>query len=363
VSPLRNIGQVLPPAHPPSVAERDLDALIEPPLLEAIAALEGRSPLLSGMVRYHLGYADRKLRPIDPRAVDRGKRVRPAVALLAAGAAGGDPAVAAPVAAAIELLHNFTLIHDDIQDESQTRRHRPTVRALWGDKQAINAGDALFAAAHLPLARLPASGIAPALALQLLEAFDRMAIAIVEGQTLDLGFEMRADVTSAEYLNMISGKTAAILRFAARSGALLGGSSEELAERWSAFGLALGLGFQIQDDLLGIWGSAADTGKTAADDIRRRKKSFPILMLRERLRGDNRDDLNRLYTTERVDEAGVAWVLAMLERESVRHDVEREIARFHDQAAVALRESASPGDNPFRDRLLALIDRLATRTG
>src|SRR5262245_49049467 len=152
-------------------------------MLEAVASLDGVAPLLPGMARFHLGYVDTTLRPVDPQTVDRGKRVRPAVALLAAGAAGGDPRAAAPVAAAIELLHNFTLVHDDIQDQSPTRRHRPTVWSRWGTGQAINAGDALFAAAHLPLYRLPATGADAALTLRILEAFDRMTIAIVEGQT------------------------------------------------------------------------------------------------------------------------------------------------------------------------------------
>jgi geranylgeranyl diphosphate synthase type I len=340
----------------------DFDTLIEPPLRQAIAALDGRSSLLAGMIRYHLGYADRDLQPIDPGTVDRGKRVRPAIALLATGAAGGDPATAAPVAAALELLHNFTLIHDDVQDESETRRHRPTIWALWGAKQAINAGDALFAAAHLPLVRLPDSGVPPALVFRLSEAFDRMTIAIVEGQTLDLGFETRLDVTPAEYLAMIAGKTAAIIRYAAWAGSLLGGATATQAARWADFGLALGLGFQIRDDLLGIWGAAAQTGKPAADDIRRRKKSLPILMLGERLSGSERAELHRLYAAERIDETGVTRLLALLAQAGVKRDVEREIARYHDEAAVALWEAA-PGDNPYRGRLLGLIERLSTRAG
>jgi geranylgeranyl diphosphate synthase type I len=343
-------------------AEFDLDALIEPVLLDAVAALDGRAPLLTGMVRYHLGYAGRDLQPLDRRAVDRGKRMRPAVALLAAGAAGGDPRAAAPVGAAVELLHNFSLIHDDVQDESPTRRHRPTVWSLWGVGQAINAGDALFAAAHLPLYRLASSGVSADLILRLLEAFDRMTIAIVEGQTLDLTFEARPDVSAGEYLEMIAGKTAAIVRFAAWAGALLGGADEAAASRWAEFGLALGLGFQIRDDLLGIWGAQEATGKASADDVRRRKQSLPILILRDRLDDAERAELDRLYATPNVDRAGVRRVLALLEREAVRQEVEAAIANYHDRATAALLAAARPDSNPARDRLLTLVERLSSRS-
>jgi geranylgeranyl diphosphate synthase type I len=340
-----------------------IDALIEPALLAALAALDGRAPQLAGMVRYHLGYGGRDFDATGVRAEHRGKRMRPAVALLATGAAGGDPAVAAPLGAALELLHNFTLIHDDVQDESPTRRHRPTVWSLWGIGQAINAGDALFAVAHLPLYGLTAAGVAPELALRLVEAFDRMTIAIVEGQTLDLGFEARRDVGPNEYLAMIAGKTAAIVRYAAWAGALLGGASEETAARWDQFGLALGLGFQIRDDLLGIWGAQDATGKAAADDVRRRKQSLPILLLRERLTDTERDELAQIYAAPNVESAGVARVLALLERERVREHVEAEIARYHDDATSALLSAARPGENPSRDRLLTLVEQLSSRSG
>jgi len=343
-------------------AEFDLDALIEPVLLDAVATLDGRAPLLTGMVRYHLGYAGRDLQPLDRRAVDRGKRIRPAVALLAAGAAGGEPRAAAPVGAAVELLHNFSLVHDDIQDESPTRRHRPTVWSLWGIGQAINAGDALFAMAHLPLYRLASSGVTADLSLRLLEAFDRMTIAIVEGQTLDLTFEARSDVSAEEYLEMIAGKTAAIVRFAAWAGALLGGANEVAASRWAEFGLALGLGFQARDDLLGIWGAQEATGKAPADDVRRRKQSLPILILRDRLDDAERADLDRLYAAPNVDRAGVTRVLALLQREGVRQEVEAVIGTYHDRAAAALLDAARPGSNPARDRLLTLVERLSSRS-
>ncbi len=349
----------------------DLDALLEPFLGDAVAALDGAAPLLAAMARYHLGLLDAEGRPVPPGAVDRGKRVRPAVAVLCAAAAGGDPAAAAPVAAAIELLHNFTLIHDDIQDHSPTRRHRPTVWSLWGVGQAINAGDALFAAAHLPLYRLVAqgapAGVPPALALRLLEAFDRMSIAIVAGQTLDLGFEGRDDVTPDAYLGMIAGKTAAIVRFAAWAGALLGGADDAVADRFAAVGLALGLGFQVRDDALGIWGAAGDTGKAAADDLRRRKQSLPILLLRQRADPATRAELAALYAAPALDPAGVDRVLALLAAHGVRDAVEARVADFHDQARAALLAAAHPGRHPegarpARDRLLALVATLAARS-
>jgi geranylgeranyl diphosphate synthase type I len=346
----------------PQVTEFDVDALVEPALLETMTALDGRAPLLAGMIRYHLGYAGPDLLPQDPSAGDRGKRFRPAVALLAAGAAGGEPRAAAPVAAAVELLHNFTLIHDDIQDESPLRRHRPTVWSLWGIGQAINAGDALFAASHLPLYGLALSGVSADLSLRLVEAFDRMTIAIVEGQTLDLSFEARPDVSPGEYLEMISGKTAAIVQFAAWAGALLGGADESTASRWAEFGLALGLGFQVRDDLLGIWGASEATGKAPADDVRRRKQSLPILILRERLDDAEREELNHLFTAANVDGAGVGRVLALLEREAVRREVEVVIAGYHDRATTALLDAAQRGGNPARDRLLTLVERLSSRS-
>jgi len=356
-----------PDGRGPGAAGLDLDALIAPHLAAAVAALDGAAPLLAQMARYHLGELDAALRSAAPGTVDRGKRIRPAVAVLCAGATGGPAAAmtAAPVAAAIELLHNFTLIHDDVQDESPTRRHRPTVWSLWGVGQAINAGDALFAAAHLPFYRLGDAGVAAPLALRLLAAFDRMTIAIVEGQTLDLGFEGRDDVSPGDYLRMIAGKTAAIVRYAAWAGALLGGADEATADRFAAFGLALGLGFQVRDDLLGIWGAPATTGKAAADDIRRRKQSLPILLLRQRVDQAARAELNDLYAGPAIDGAGVRRVLELLDAAGVRHEVEACIAGYHDAARTALLaaigdESSGDGD---RRRLLALVEQLAARDG
>ena len=340
-----------------------LDALLAPYLREAVAALDGRAPLLGTMARYHLGLADANGAALPTGGTDRGKRVRPAVALLCCAAAGGRLETAAPLAAALELLHNFTLIHDDVQDESPTRRHRPTVWSLWGVGQAINAGDALFAAAHLPLHRLRRVGVDADLVLRLLESFERTTIAIVEGQTLDLGFEGRADVSPEDYLAMIAGKTAAIVRYAAWAGALLAGADEPTADRFGAFGLALGRGFQVRDDALGIWGASEATGKSAADDLRRRKQSLPILLLRARADETTRAELAALYAAPEIAAPGVARILALLEAAGVREAIEARVAGLHDEARAALLAAARPGPNPARDRLLALVSELAGRDG
>lgn len=332
-------------------------------MAEATAALGRRAPLLAEMVRYHLGEVDADLRPAVPGTIDRGKRIRPAVAVLATVANGGAAARGAVVAAAIELLHNFTLIHDDIQDESPTRRHRPTVWSLWNVGQAINAGDALFAAAHLPLFRLTDLGVPAALTLRLLEALERTTIEIVAGQTLDLGFEGRADVTSDDYLAMIAGKTAAIVRYAAWAGATLAEAGDEVAEQFATFGLALGLGFQVRDDALGIWGATAATGKERADDIRRRKQSLPILLLRERADSEIREELSAIYRAKAIGPAGIERVLALLAEHDVQSLIETQVEQYHDQARSALLIATSQGDNPARDRLLELVERLTFRTG
>ncbi len=162
---------------------------------------------------------------------------------------------------------------------------------------------------------------------------------------------------------MIAVRPAAILRFAAWAGALLGGAADDARDRWADFGMALAFGFQIRDDLLGIWGAADETGKAPADDIRRRKKSLPVLLLRERLTSEEREALARLYATESIDRDGIAEILALLEREAIQHEVARDVARYHDEAARALGAATGDGANPYRDLLLALVERLAARKG
>ena len=340
-----------------------VDALIQPHVDAAIAALGAPSSLMSLMARYHLGQieADGRAKSADVVRTSQGKRLRPAVALLSCAAAGGDRARSAPVAAAIELLHQFTLIHDDIQDESPTRRHRPTVWTVWGIGQAINAGDAMHASAHLALYRLIDVGVDVGLVMRLAGEYDRMTIEIVRGQVRDLGFEGRDDVTPDDYLDMISGKTSAIIRYAAMAGALIAGVDDGTADAFARFGLSLGIGFQIQDDMLGIWGAAEQTGKAAADDIRRRKQSLPILLLRSAADGAERRLLDDLYHGDQIDETGIDRVLALLDDYDIRTMIEARVQTYHDEARTCLLAAAMDGPNPARDALLRIVEQLAIR--
>jgi len=310
-----------------------IDAELDALLTEAAAAalpVSGQDVSIYDLMRYHLGRLDESL--TRPARANPGKRVRPKLCLAACEAAGGDAAIALPIAAAIELLHNFTLIHDDIQDESRTRRGRSTVWHIWGAAQAINAGDAMFAVAQLGVQRLRERGVAAEPALDLTRELNQTTLRIVEGQTLDLAFEQREVVTVDEYLSMIHGKTAAIIGFAAWAGATLAGADAARADAYRAFGLSLGLGFQIQDDLLGIWGAPEVTGKSAADDIRRGKKSFPILRLIERADAADRRTLRALYAEGALAESEVEIVLALLDHYVIQPIVETEVQRRHDEA-------------------------------
>ena len=244
--------------------------------LDAAAARGGLELPIHDMARYALGWIDRHGQP-DSAA---GKRARPALCMLGAAAVSDDPARqdrAIHGAAAIEFVHNFSLVHDDIQDQDEQRRGRPTVWTIWGASQAINAGDALRELGDLALFRARAAGTPADAVLDATARLNDAALRMIEGQYLDLTFEERSDVELDEYLRMVERKTGAMMGASLAIGAVLAGASAQQADALQLAGERLGRCFQIRDDWLGVWGDAAALGKSTQSDIRRKKKSYPIL--------------------------------------------------------------------------------------
>lgn len=226
---------------------------------------------LFDLLTYHMGYT---AGIVDPKLA--GKRARPLLVLLTADAVGGSWQPAIPIAATIEILHNFSLIHDDIEDNSPTRRGRPTIWSMAGVPLAVNAGDTMFSLVFHSLARLPEQLPAP-IRLQVWNLVAETCLALTKGQHLDISFETEVQVTVSDYLKMITGKTAALIAASTQAGALVAQADQQTQSHYREFGHTLGLAFQIQDDILGIWGNSDITGKSAATDLLARKKSLPIL--------------------------------------------------------------------------------------
>jgi len=314
---------------------------------------------LYGMLRYHLGWVDRGFRPLPPAemASAGGKRLRPTLCLLACEVAGGDYQNALPAAAAIELIHNFSLIHDDIEDDSRTRRHRPTVWAEWGIPQAINAGDTLFVIARLALHRLTRRGISPRRALAVFHTLDQVTLLLCQGQFLDLAFQDRPTVSVDEYLEMVGGKTAAMIAGAARCGALLAGASTTLGNAFFTFGWNLGLAFQIVDDILGIWGEPAVTGKSAASDILTKKKTLPVLYALAATH-PAAGHLRQLYSGP-LAESDLPAVLAGLDALGARAYAQGRAEEYLDTALSTLHRavSSSPARNDLEELARFLVHR------
>lgn len=241
-------------------------------LEEALREAVGRedSPLVAA-ARYAMGWEDAAGNP----AANTGKRIRPALCLFAAELFGGAVVDAMPGAVAVELVHNFSLVHDEVQDHDAERHHRPTLWARLGEAQAINAGDYLYMCAVRALS--DASG-APEARLAALGVLNRAIGEMIGGQWRDIAFERRLDVGVDEYIEMIAGKTGALLAAPLEIGALLAGATAEQAALLGRWGVQVGLAFQVHDDYLGTWGDPEDTGKSNVNDVARRKKTLPVLM-------------------------------------------------------------------------------------
>ncbi|MFF2650302.1 polyprenyl synthetase family protein [Streptomyces sp. NPDC058045] len=350
-----------PPGDPATDRAVDVTALLERGRTlttpELRAAVDRLAPPMDTVAAYHFGWIDAHGNPADG---DGGKAVRPALAVLSAQVGGAAPELGVPGAVAVELVHNFSLLHDDLMDGDEQRRHRDTVWKVHGPAQAILVGDALFALANEVLLEL--GTVEAGRAARRLTVATR---ALIDGQAQDISFEHRERVTVEECLEMEGNKTGALLACAVSIGAVLGGADDTTADHLARYGYHLGLAFQAVDDLLGIWGDPGSTGKQTWSDLRQRKKSLPVVAalaaggpasekLAELLAADAKSSDFDSFSEEEF-----ATRAALIEEAGGRTWTSEEARRQHTTAIRAL----DPVDMPdeVRAQLVALADFVVVR--
>lgn len=269
---------------------------------------------------YHLGWLDESG---DPVVANCGKAIRPTMALLASEAVGGTTEVALPAAAAVELAHNFSLLHDDVIDGDETRRHRPTAWSVFGVGAAIVAGDALLALAFDVLA-----GSGHHAAAEVAAMLSEAVIDLSEGQSQDLSFERRRDVDLSECLGMVERKTAMLMSCACASGAAFGGGRPAQLERMRSVGRHFGLAFQLVDDLLGIWGDPGVTGKPVYSDLQNRKKTVPVVVALTSGTAAGRELADLYHRGGELSHGELAWAAELIERAGARAWSEAQLKVF-----------------------------------
>ena len=286
---------------------------IEEELIQAVKRAEiFEKPNIHEMLAYHMGWGDS-----DNYSELRGKRIRPLLVLLSCLAAGGNWVCALPAATAVELIHNFSLIHDDIEDRSSLRRGRPTVWKKWGIPQAINTGDAMYALAHLEAVRL-AKTASPTIGLKAVEILQATCLHLTQGQYLDLLYEKQDNIAIDDYWTMVKGKTAALIAVCPKLGAMAAFRDDSYSELYYKFGWSLGMAYQVQDDIIGIWGDATLTGKSNQSDLVTGKITLPVLYglsqrgkfaqrwLRGQIQNDELPEVMHLLDTEGGKEYAIA---------------------------------------------------------
>lgn len=270
-------------------------------------------------------------RPIEYTIENGGKRMRPLLVLLGCKIFYEDISQALHPALSIELFHNFTLVHDDIMDNAPLRRGNPTVHEKWNDNVAILSGDALFIKSYQELAKTRKEVLKP-----VLDVFNRTALEICEGQQLDMEFESRENVSIADYIHMITNKTAVLLGCSLQVGALIGGASEKQSQLLYDFGLNAGIAFQLQDDILDVFGESQKVGKQKGGDIIANKKTFLLLKALELADGKDNSALNKWLDHSNADNEKVTAVTAIYNKLSVRELAEAEMWKYFNQGLESL---------------------------
>ena len=285
------------------------------------------------MLRYYMGWADETGAPISATT---GKAVRPTLCLFGCEAVGGTVSQAIPAAVALEFIHNFSLVHDDIQDEDETRHGRKTIWAIWGKPKALVSGNVLRIVADSALHGLPSAGVDSSRAVIAADLLIESHLEMIEGQYLDIYFEGRQDIGMSDYRRMISRKTGALLRCSLNLGAAVGTDNAETVAAFRECGRALGYVFQIRDDVLGVWGEEDITGKPVGADIRRKKNSYPVVYAMENADESDSKQLSGIYEKKDLDETDVSSVLEIMERVGVQEQASTEVSGWADMAMEAI---------------------------
>jgi len=311
--------------------------------------------VLGNMLRYHMGWQDEHGHSCSRES---GKFIRSTLCLLSCQAVGGDTSQVMPAAAAVELIHNFSLIHDDIEDVSYERHHRPTVWKLWGQSQAINAGDAMFTLAYLALLKLKEQGIADEKVASSAKMLSLACLELCEGQYLDVEYENRLDITIEDYLDMAAKKTAALLAVSTSLGAYLSSEDSKLVDFFHLFGEELGIAYQIYDDILGIWGMEESIGKSVSD-ISQRKKTLPVVYGLQNSEGKGKKRLEKLYSQKSIEDEDIAEVMKILDHLGAR-DYAEDLAEQYYYKALAQLEAAridTSRQAPLKETACFLVKR------
>jgi geranylgeranyl diphosphate synthase type I len=311
---------------------------IETELQRIVARLDiPQTKPLHEMLTYHMGWTGE-----GAGSEATGKRIRPLLVLLTTAACGAEWQSALPAAAAVELIHNFSLVHDDIQDHSELRRGRPTAWKKWGPAHAINVGDALFILAHLSFLELR-DRVPPETAMKAGQIVNDACLALTSGQFMDMSYETRTDLSiEKDYWPMVAGKTAALLAACAHVGAVLGGADESTQEAYQSYGHFLGTAFQVQDDYLGIWGDSALTGKSVESDLVTGKKSLPVLFGLGR-----KGPFAKRWLEGPVHPGEVSHLAEQLATEGAKLFTQETVDRMTDLALQSLRAADPQGEALF----------------
>lgn len=322
--------------------------------------LKDKGSLVEPVMRAYLKAPDDRTGEMLLHVVSAGgKRIRPALLLTACEAVGGDPQKSLSAAASVELLHSFTLVHDDIMDDDLTRRGKPTVHAIWGVPMGIVIGDTLYAKAFESLVDARKKGVDEKKVLEALEVLNKANSKIHEGQIEDMLFEERDNVNEKEYLSMVQKKTGALIEASLKIGAILGGGTKQEINALANYGRNIGAAFQIQDDLLDLTADEKKLGKPVGSDIRQGKKSLIIVHATTHAKKDRKQEIIKTLKKGECSKKEVEEVIRMLDEEG---SIEYAKKILDELTKNAKKELKSIRDSEPKETLIALADYIIERT-